>query len=162
WAIAASVLLLAIAGIWYLNRPKPASDYFAEYFVPYRAPINLRGGPEEMNQWEAARQAYVDGDFVRSAQGFASISDSSAPVYVRDFYHGMSLLNQTPPAITQAIPLLQSVSEGQHDYREIAAWYVALAYLQNEQPQEAIPYLQSLKSYRSAEAKNILESLTSP
>lgn len=160
WLAAASVLLIALAGLWYFNRPTPAPQYFADYFEPYRAPVNIRSSPGVTAIWEQARLAYAAGDFPLAAERFASITNTAGvPTYLRDFYWGVSLLSQEPPDATKAISRLEKVAGLTTDYGEPATWYLALAHLSLNQKDQARPYLQRLRLYRSAEAREILEGL---
>ncbi|MFK7925791.1 MAG: hypothetical protein AB8H47_27835 [Bacteroidia bacterium] len=160
WLAAASVLLITLAGLWYFNRPTPAPQYFAEYFEPYRAPVNIRSGPGATHLWEQARLAYSEGDFTLAAERFASITNTAGvPTYLRDFYWGVSLLSQDEPDARTAISRLEKVAGLTTDYQEPATWYLALAHLSLDQKDEARAYLMRLRVYRSAEAREILEEL---
>ncbi|MEL7531245.1 MAG: hypothetical protein AAFN10_08065 [Bacteroidota bacterium] len=160
WVAAASVLVIALAGIWYFNRPLPAPQYFAQYFEPYRAPVNIRSSPGVSSIWEQGRKAYEAGDFPLAAERFGSITSTTGiPTYLRDFYWGVSLLSQDPPKAQRAVDLLKNIAALTTDYQQPATWYLALAYLQLDQKEEARYYLQQLRRYRSAEAKEILKGL---
>ena len=160
WLAAASVLLITFAGLWYFNRPIPAPQYFAAYFEPYRAPVNIRSSPGATDRWEQARLAYAAGDFTLAAERFASITNTAGvPTYLRDFYWGVSLLSQETPDATKAISRLEKVAGLTTDYQEPATWYLALAHLSLDQKEQARPYLERLRAYRSTEARKILNEL---
>ncbi len=160
WVAAASVLMIALAGLWYFNRPLPAPQYFAQYFEPYRAPVNIRSSPGVTDIWEQGRKAYEARDFALAAERFGSITPTTGvPTYLRDFYWAVSLLSQEPPNAKKAVELLKNVAALTTDYQQPAIWYLALAQLQLDQKEEARYYLQQLRMYRSAEAKEILKGL---
>ncbi|MEM6344819.1 MAG: hypothetical protein AAF927_13090 [Bacteroidota bacterium] len=158
--VAAAVLVITLAGLWYFNRPVPTAQYFAQYFEPYRAPVNIRSSPGVTDIWEQGRKAYEAGDFSLAAERFGSLTNATGvPTYLRDFYWAVSLLSQEQPKAKKAVDLLKNVAGLTTGYQEPAIWYLALAYLQLEQKEDARFYLQRLRAYRSTEAKEILKGL---
>jgi hypothetical protein len=61
-----------------------------------------------------------------------------------------------------AIQLLIPVSEGQSDYRKLAQWYLALAYLQggnSEQAKNTLGLLVADGAYKEGEARELIREL---
>lgn len=94
------------------------------------------GGPskgEKTAEESKALKAYDQQDYSRAKQLFYEIPDDEKSDKEL-FYNAMTLLllNQQeahPDDLTQAIQYLEQLSKGHGNYKEMAEWYLALAYL---------------------------------
>ena len=163
WAIAATLLALIALSIWLLQPGAAESqDLFAANFEVYRAPAPLRGGTEQ-NAWQQASEAYAAANYVQAAKGFqASLQDSAAIPYLSQFYLGLSLLAQQPPRAEAALSAFETTLLSDHDYRQQAMWYQALALIKLERKQEAknvLVDLAEMGGFKKAEVEELLRAL---
>jgi hypothetical protein len=156
-AIAASfvgILFITIFSIYYSSE-KSSTNLYAAYFQPYPnevAPI-VRGQNSSSPNTDAF-QAYEKEDYELSAKLFENISEDYALLY-----GGISNLEigQTQKAINQ----LKSLSLQNSNYQDVAEWYLALAYLKNNETEKAKKVLNSIDKNQqfSEQAVELLSNL---
>lgn len=161
WLVAASIAL--IAGLAYIFMPaSPTSnqDLFNQNFQPYPNVVHpvVRGeeGPELKTK---AFVAYEKKEYTSAIALFAELySESEEPDYL--FYQANALLQLNRGQ--EAIPLLQNHLESGDKLAEKSAWYLAMAYLQVDDSENAQNMLQSVVDdggFKAQEAKKLLKSL---
>ena len=98
------------------------------------------------------------GDYQKAHQNFIQLKAAGQVPEVLDLYLGISYL-QLDDA-TAAIELWEDV-KNTHPYEAQIRWYLALAYLKNNQPRKAETILTSISSdaYKYKQANSILESI---
>ncbi|MTB53741.1 hypothetical protein [Lewinella sp. W8] len=158
YAAAAAILLLVVAGIWWINQPATfdAETVFAETFTPYANDLSGRtmGGDEADSltneALQAALLAYDRRDYPAAAAAFGvyrtALPDNSAPASAPNpsaisLYYGISLLG-TDEAETAA-EVLEPLTDDA-TYGLPAKWYLALAYLRAERTDDSKNILQPL------------------
>lgn len=158
-AIAASLLLLiGFFGWWALQSP-PNPEIASEYFD--QLPLHTLMSPdsnEEQTLRSEAHQAYINKDYSVAGQKFQNLAQLHSDDLNYRLYLGISQLGsqQAAAAITTLQPLAES-EDGTVNLE--ATWYLALAYLQMDQGEDAKPYLERLVqngTFRAGEAEKIL------
>ena len=137
-AIAATILVLAVAGIWLLtpdSYPESPAELYADYGRPYSTTLLSRGA-SLTTQEEAAFSASEAGRYGDAYAGFSDLLalNPSEPFYA--FYAGNAALANGQPLA--AIPYFSGLIE-QSDYLlvEQSRWYLAMAHLAAAQDDES-------------------------
>lgn len=160
-SIAASFLVLAVAGWWVVGAGQSAEPHalYAVYAEAYNVSLTVRG-TNDAEGFHQAQMAYQKGDYATAFKEFQALAqqDSGAAQYT--FYAGVSALLNEEAAL--AIPLFKNLlAQPNHLFVEQARWYLALAYLQEGDAAFAKTYLSEIKTgaFKAEEAVDILESL---
>jgi len=166
------VFLSAICWFFVLNDddlPKLEPDQiFASYFEPYPSLFEQKGNVSSEEQGIIlAMKAYTDQDFSRAVRIFKMhLSASNSENSLASFYYGIALLadNQKEKARDVLLELKQSSSANNLLPQEPLQWYLALAYLKNNNVNQARPLLewvatQKKKSFKQKEAGEIIKKL---
>ncbi len=166
WAVAAAiVVLLSTWGIFQWNKtPVTPEDLFASHFLPYDAPQPIRSNSSETAGLPVDWTAYRAGDYQAAADVLVGISaEEDALSYLADFYLGQCYLMLNPPQPQLAIKAFERVLEKDHDYREQAEWYLALAYLKADDLDDSHAHFEEIATnpdhFYQEKAAKILESL---
>lgn len=169
WLVAASIMILASVGIYSVK-----SSYFPSNEVIYQSyftscrntsqPV-VRGENPNTIEYRAF-VAYEAHNYHKAINLFNSVADPDA-AYI-NFYKGLSYLEVNKS--TKAIELLMPISKATNlhgksaNFSEKANWYLALAYLKNEDNEKAIKELsyiidQPSGIFKKEEAQEILNYL---
>ncbi|MGD1844691.1 MAG: tol-pal system YbgF family protein [Salibacteraceae bacterium] len=118
-------LLLFVAGylIWQGAFPS-GRVLFNDNFQPYRMPAVTFGG----DNWDKALGFYIAADYPGALEQLDGLSLEEAS-YLADFYRGMCLLAHEESDPMDAVPYFKQVINQDTDYKEVAIWYLSLAYL---------------------------------
>lgn len=135
-AVAAAVVLLALVGLWSLNRPSDGP--YAGAFAPYPNRLTLRGDASS-DQLDEAMRAYNNADYAAAAQQLAELVSSDTAREDLRFYLGVARLGAGQPAT--AARVLASV-RAPSLYTQQAEWYRALAMGQADKTEQARLLLQ--------------------
>lgn len=168
--VAAALLLVLAASIWYLNTPTAdaSTDLFSQYYTPLAVAIPNeginRGETQEysyaLSPVTEALTLYEQGDYKAANEVFASIP-AIQKSEATNFYHSLSLLSDGE--VSAAIQLLEQLEASTEDlrYTENIRWYLALAYVKADQKSKAVPYLEALQNSKHFQhkASNILSKL---
>lgn len=170
WLAAASLAILLSVGSWMVkNYVFPSSErIFQTYYEPYPntvVPI-VRG--DELHTIEyRAFLAYEAQEYHKAINLFNSV-DNGEEKYIQ-FYKALCLLsvNKTEEAIAILTPLIESTpgTLQNMDCRQKATWFVGLAYLKQDKPQEALYYMDILRNqngelrFKKEEAIEVYELL---
>ena len=95
-----------------------------------KAPIQL--GSLDTSSYLQAFRSYERGDYEEALAIFTSINDPNDAVRL---YHGLTCLALGRSG--EAITMLSGLVEGGSQYQPAAQWYLTLAYLAGEQPDNA-------------------------
>jgi tetratricopeptide (TPR) repeat protein len=140
--LAAAVILGMVAILFILlpeKKSEASENLFAAYFTPYRDPVNVRSGADSTSVRYLANESFSAKDFPMAISYYERLPD---PTIADTFYYGLSALQVQNADL--AISLLTWVSLGQSDYRQQAAWYLSLAFLQDGRKEEAMKVLQEI------------------
>lgn len=147
YSIAAVVLLLiVVGGVFFLrglNQNSP-DDLYNEYFAVYDGPGEWRGADPVLDaELKSAFEAYNAKNFDAAMKTFQGIEDQDSSNVTARFY--LSMCAMATGKSNLAIPrLVLLVEQAGHPYRSQSRWYLALAYLQQEQILPARKLLETL------------------
>lgn len=164
--LAVAAILLLVVGAYFVlfNQPTP-EQLFAKHFTPYDNTLTVRGVDDTTAIAHAETDAmkyYENQDFGRAALTFDQLIQlNPADQTTYRFYAGIArLANQQPK---ESIQYLQPVADSDNPYQEQAQWYIALAYLKDNDHQSAKKLLGKIANQsvhdRKKEAQQILKSL---
>lgn len=155
WGIAASLILISIAGYFLL---KPASitgiELFTENFIPYPNEFYnaTRGDNLPPNQFKAAAFTfYTHQQYQKSINSFDQILTTEDDPLVM-FYRANALL--AIKDFNEAINGFTAYRESGELFKEEATWYLALAYLGIDDFEKSKTLLQTLTTKNSNFAKD--------
>ena len=163
WYIAASII--AIIGLTYFfvnESPASNKELFAEYFEPYRnitQPVVRSDAQESIK--EAAFNAYENAKFEEALYLFNQVLLNKEETSIL-FYKANTLL--TLNESKKAIAILEQDIHLTDIFSEKRYWYLALAYLKNDQPEVSKEFLEKLiaipnSEYKKIEAQKLLKQL---
>lgn len=163
-AVAAGlVLILTFGPLLIQEEPTDFQALYVEYFEAYddSGLMAQRGDSDSLNLWQKAGDAYRAGDYSTAEASFLTIVEEDSTNIPAAFYLANSLLAQGKTDL--AIPHLKYIiARKDFLYTKQATWLLALAYVQAEKPQMAIPLLKQLQQNQDAIGKNasaLLEKL---
>lgn len=136
-AAAASILLIAIAGLLVLQPWQPSIPQYSqlvdEHFKAYPNVIQhtTRGGEERQGTWAIA---YALGEYERSADLLGDLSSQHPDSLELKFYLGVSFMGYGN--YQAAVPVLEK-SKKSSEWHAASLWYLSLAFLGNEEPEKA-------------------------
>ena len=129
WAAAAAVLLLIPVYLWL--KANPANErLFAAYFVPYEQHTSQPAAPDPLNH---ALQQYREKNYAQALPILEQIIDGGSVSDSALFYKANVNMKLGQPQ--EAIDGLQKIP-ARSGFHEEAQWYLALAYLQANEPQK--------------------------
>ena len=145
-AAAATVALLLISSL-FINGSSE-QDLFAAYFEPLpSAVINTglnRGAVDKAELKSLAYKAYELANFPEAISKFKEYLKTEPEDLETNFYLGIALLGEGYSAeATERLSVVQQ-NPPREAYKDLANWYLALAYVQSDRSKAAIPLLQSL------------------
>ena len=145
------ILLLLLRSLLVKEKTLDNQALFAQYFEIYdESGLSVeRGASTSTDLWREAGDAYRKGDYATAETGFSTIIKQDSTDIPARFYYANSLLaeEQASSAITH---LQYIVMQEDFLYGRQAKWFLALAFIKNEQPQQAIPLLKALQRERDS------------
>lgn len=159
---AAAVVALLIGVLFFVNQTANRSqDLYQEYYQVFPNVVSpiVRADLAETNIEHKAFLAYESGDYNEAIVLFTSIYDSTHMEYAM-FYKAMSMM-ETDRHWPETIEILSSTPWSKL-FRDKAKWYLALAYLkQNEakKAKETLMQLSNESAYRKQQVKALIERL---
>jgi len=158
WLVAASVVILATFGLYSVKTVYfPSNEViYQTYFTSCRNTIQpvVRGKIPNTIEYSAF-VAYEAHDYYKAINLFNSVADPEAS-YI-NFYKGLSCMEIDK--LTMAIELLDPISKSENlegksaDFDEKAKWYLALAYIKNNENKKAIEELSLISNQPSGTFK---------
>lgn len=162
--LAAALLVVMLAIWWVFAKNQPGTDeLLAEFQAPYPMILNQRSGNEASAIQQAANQAiiaYQNNDFKAAQAQFEQLFQQSRNQTFAFYAAIAALQNQDAQyAIERLSPL---VDKTPHLLQEQSRWYLALAYLANDQPLEAQKVLNQISegNYRYEQAQQLRTRLS--
>lgn len=167
WAAAASVVLGLGIGYYFLQQPaEPASLAYAEQSLRQNddqltksLPAHL--APTERRQLLTAIEAYKTGRYDAVIDQLTIPAQDRQTEPYRHYFLGLTYLAKQQPAAAIA-PLQEAVGTATGALRQKADWFLALAYLKNEQPELASPILNRIRLDTTHPYHTLAEQLTQP
>lgn len=151
YAVAAAVALLVVVGLYLTFRSgKPDYAQLAENtFAAPPSPFLQRDTARAQQPLLQGAEAYEQGDYHRAIVQWQQVPADHPRYGEVRLYLGISeLANGQPQAAIQGLtPLLQAP---QPELQQSAQWYLALAWLRQQEPQQVLPLLRELASGRSS------------
>ena len=161
WLVAASILF--ICGITYFftaNQESSSQDLFVQNFKPYRNVVNpIVRGEDTQSIENKAFSAYQTGDYEDAIFLFTKLYISDEQSYFL-FYKANALIQLN--RAEEAIPLLQQYAKTLDSLSDKSFWYLAMAYLQLDDKENAKKMLNlniEKNKYKVKEAKKLLKKL---
>ncbi|MDF9795461.1 tetratricopeptide (TPR) repeat protein [Catalinimonas alkaloidigena] len=158
WAVAASLALFVLAGWWFFSvQPSQPATLYASYFAPATGlPTTL--GYSNSTDFAEGMVSYKLGEYAEARSYWQPLLKAAPSNDTLNYYVGISFLAEEAPA--QALGYLEKVAQTESSvFSNDAHWYQALAYLLNEQEEEARAILNELSAEGSAYRKQSLEIL---
>lgn len=158
WFVAAAFALIIAGTIWILF-PKPdAQELYRVYYEPYPnivAPVT-RSTTVKDSITQYAFILYDAGNYSDAALIFQKIyANSKAPFAL--MYLG--ICNLQTEKTTAAITILKTAASEKNEYAFIAKWYLAMAYLKNDEPLLALPLVQVVANNNNEPLQPVAEKL---
>lgn len=161
YAVAASVVLLVVAGIYIFNLKDPTpGDLYAEYFTPYPNVFEptVRGS-EEATRRASAFQKYEEGNYEQAAALFSEIiSESKEPGILLLLGNANLAVGKTDAARANFNELISASDVN----APAARWYLSLCYLKDgkvSQARETLAIVAKSNSAYSAKARQLINAL---
>lgn len=159
--VAAAMVALCIGLYFFTNQTVQSQALYAEYYEVFPNVVSpvVRADMAETNLEQKAFIAYESGDYNQAIALFTTIYDTTHMEYAV-FYKAMSMM-QTDAHWPETIQILATTNWSEL-FRDKAKWYLSLAYLHQNQPEQAQATLKELSAestYRSQQVKALLEKL---
>ena len=143
-------------------------DLFQAYHSPLPVAIPEQGIKRDLmtekveGDLQEAFRLYEAGSFDMANEFFHRVEREGMSTTEISFYHGLSLLaaGRTELSIAKLSPLREQLTDPA--YAENLNWYLALAYVQNEEFSQALPLLESIQNSRfyQHKAANLAQALS--
>jgi len=143
-AAAAAVALLITAGIIYTRQgPISSSELFAEAYVPYESPfVGTRSATDNELPLNAGLAAFQEGNYSQAVEHFDEVLIQSPEESMAHLHAGMAYLHLGKTE--QAIEHLTTVRMNTPILYGSASWYLALAYLKSNDPEQSKAILEQI------------------
>jgi len=131
YAMAASLLLASSLLIYLFNQHPVENDIFSKYFKPYPNTIPIVRGEDSVSELKLAMIEYEFENYAETVLILQKLLQDDPENTTALFYSGISNLFLDKPA--QAIEQLKKVIwSSENDFKTQAEWYLGLAFLKNE------------------------------
>jgi tetratricopeptide (TPR) repeat protein len=161
--VVASVFLVGIVSVLYLGQDQPTKKLFAEYYQRYPNIASSVRGELTEGKLQDALQQYDAGDYKAALKLLQEILAAEPDNAAANFYAGVSYLKIEESA--RAVFNLQKViALGEAKFSEPAEWYLALAFLQQndlEKTHATLEIIIAKDHVNKAQAIKLLERLRS-
>lgn len=153
WWVAASAVFVVCIGIWWVWFSTPSNErLYRDYFIPDM------GLPVEMASTDTLRYSFYDG-MISYKEGkyhdalvkWASVTGMIGNTDTLLYYRGVAAMavGNIDHAIEQLFPV---ASERRSVFYEEATWYLALCYLNQDEPSKAVALLKRIPRHTQAPA----------
>ncbi len=155
------VVVLAVVGYFFwqqqnISNSVEPEQIFASYYEPYPSSSITRSNVDTDEAYQNAIKAYNNEKYSEAIEGLTTKpADIPTQLLLSNCY-----LKVSPPETQKAIEALKSIAEGDSDlYSTTANWYLALAYLQNNQENEAKAIFKDLSQNGSNRYANLAKKI---
>ena len=160
WLVAASVALLVGLTYFTMNQSSSPEELYQDSFAPYRNVTHpITRGEEVVDEKTQAFLAYSKGDYEAAVPLFENLYTSEQEPYYL-FYQANALIELNRAG--EAVPLLEEHLKTSDALTDKSSWYLAMAYLQLEEVENAKKALTDVvekEAYKAEDAKWLLEEL---
>lgn len=163
WLVAASAVFLLGLASWFLFFNSPdlnTEQLYAANFAPYENVVHPIERGEQLDDLKnKAFTAYEDEDYSLALKFFKELQTQQVDPYIA-FYEAIVLMQLNKHQ--EAVPLLESYIENDGQLNDRATWYLALAYLKQNDIAESKVQLEKLiekDGFKSNDARYLLEAL---
>jgi len=161
--VVASVFVVGFVSVLYLGKDQPNEKLFAEYYQPYPNIASSVRGELTEGKLQDALQQYDAGNFKAALKLLQEILVTEPDNAAANFYAGVSYLKVEDSE--RAVAGLQKViALGDAKFSEPAAWYLALAFLQQNdlaKTRAALETITGKDHLYKEQAVNLLDRLSS-
>lgn len=169
WIIIIGLTILSVVGyfLWQqFNSPTQETiepeQIFASYYEPYTSNGIARNSDNLEENYLNAINAYDNGNYKEAIPSLLQRIVTKPNDIPTQLLLGNSYLNVSPPQTPKAIELFKKIAEGNSDlYSMTANWYLALAYLQNNEPAGAKAIFEDLSQNASGRYANLSKQILS-
>lgn len=161
YLIAASIaILLGFLGFNYFNAPITNEKLFAQNFEPYRniiEPVTRANGTKTEKQ--KAFEDYENGAYKIAIASFEKLYESTGETYYLFYIANAEMAEKNT---TAAIKTLETHQRYKDEFSEKSQWYLALAYLSNNETEKAKTLLKTIlenETYNYKKARELLKNL---
>lgn len=161
WSVAASIIVAVGAGYWFMNQSPNNIELYEDYYQSYPNVVapTVRGENSEDIKSEAFYE-YDNGNYEKSLVLFSKIYETDKDDYAL-FYKALSQMELQKT--TEAIATFKQFDLGKNNaFTPFVKWYLALAYLKENQKALAMPLLKSLSETQNPQqemAQKLLKEL---
>lgn len=132
--IAAGVLLLISAGVWFLNRSESVPSLYAEYYETDPGLPVVMGGSGERD-FDDAMVDYRAGKYVKAYEKWSVLDDANTNDTVQ-YFMAMCLLEQGKEE--SAVEVLQRIADSRSAFKVKAQWYLFLTHIGSNDTEAAL------------------------
>jgi hypothetical protein len=161
YPMAASIALLIGLSFWQILTDKSAADLYTLNYKPYQTDISTRSGNENQDNTNLAFEFYQEGNYKTSFDLLQTYLSLNSGNQMARFYSGLNAIEIG--MYNLAIEELKQVEiEKNSPFFLHAQWYLAMIYLQLNQPADSKFYLQQLianENLYTEQAREILKKL---
>ncbi|MFB6318426.1 tetratricopeptide repeat protein [Saccharicrinis sp. FJH54] len=150
FAVAASVIVILALSVYLFMRPDRNQRLFADYYRTDPGLVTAMSSSNADYEFDRGMVDFKTGDYQAAIKRWQPLLDSRPESDTLNYFIGSAYLAVRDAG--SAIPKLEKVAEEMHsDFRNDASWYLALAYLLNNQNEKAINILQKTSHPRKDE-----------
>lgn len=136
------------------------NQIFASYYQPYSSNAVTRSDDAIDEDYLNAVEAYDNGKYNEAIASLIERVAANPTEIPTQLLLGNSYLNVSPPETQKAIDIFKSLAESGSDlYATTANWYLALAYLQNNETNEAKAIFEDLSQNASGRYANLAKEI---
>ena len=161
------VVVLAVVGyfLWQQSNTSNAVEpeqIFASYYEPYTLGGNTRSNGNVDEDYSNAIKAYDNGNYSEAIESFTQRVAANPDDISTQLLLGNCYLNISPPETQTAIELFKPIAEGGSElYATTAKWYLAFAYLQDNQTEEAKAIFEDISNNNSGRYTTLAKQILS-
>ncbi len=154
WSMAA-VLFIMLISISVLKRQSDSMLLYEQYFKPF--PNVITGRSQNASSLQRGMALYNSREWEKAILALSSIANDHEDYQTARFYIAVSLLADQGPK--EALRIFKQLKNS--DYRQQAAWYQALCYVQMGEEETAVLELERIKpgDFNYTMARELLEKL---
>jgi tetratricopeptide (TPR) repeat protein len=152
--LAASIILLIGFSFWQILSVKSPAEIYSTYYKPYLTDLSSRSSNTNTGNTDLAYKLYQEGNYKASFELLQNFLASNSDDQTAHFYSGLNAVELG--MFNSAIEELKRVEKDlASPFSLHARWYLAMIYLQLNQPEDARKYLLMLSSQENMYSENV-------